>query len=371
MKKIFALVAVLLCLSLSADYIQMPGSGGGGGAPSGPAGGDLGGTYPSPTLSVAKEAELDGKITGPASATANSLALFDGITGKLQKFGPFLTVTDNGSDRLRFNSDNFEWRPAIGGNPGEFIYIADRQLTLAEKNLYFENVTNGIGFGSVWWDVHNAADIGMSNRDDPGVKHGPRKVYVGTSIEMGSNTSAQNIEALGDNRMRIRTNQLDVYSQGLGNYMEHLMGGFTPNRVQTNVQIHLNASDMHFTDINGNNDGGNIGDPTVNRPDNVYVKTKVQTDGNFVTNVAGGGLKIKEGSNARMGVSTLVAGTVSVSNTSVTASSRIFLSCNDANGGTPGALYVSARAASTSFDITSTSVLDTCIVAWHMIEPAP
>jgi hypothetical protein len=82
------------------------------------------------------------------------------------------------------------------------------------------------------------------------------------------------------------------------------------------------------------------------------------------------GFRIAEGANARMGVATLVGGTVTVSNTSVTANTRIMLTIQDPNGGTPGSVYVSARAASTSFTITSTSGADTSIVAWVLVEPA-
>lgn len=84
----------------------------------------------------------------------------------------------------------------------------------------------------------------------------------------------------------------------------------------------------------------------------------------------GKGIKIVEGANAKMGVATLVAGTVSVATTAVSATSRIMLTCQDPNGGVPGAEYVSARVAATSFDITSTNVADTCIVAWMIVDPA-
>ena len=78
---------------------------------------------------------------------------------------------------------------------------------------------------------------------------------------------------------------------------------------------------------------------------------------------------IKEGANGAMGVSTLVAGTVTVSNTKVTANSRIFLSTNT-SGGTVGHPYISARTAGTSFTITSTSGTDTSTIAWEIKEPA-
>jgi hypothetical protein len=70
-----------------------------------------------------------------------------------------------------------------------------------------------------------------------------------------------------------------------------------------------------------------------------------------------------------MGTATLVAGTVTVSNTSVTANSRVFLT-SQVDGGTPGWLRVSARTAGTSFTITSWSSSDTSTVAWMAVQPS-
>ena len=83
----------------------------------------------------------------------------------------------------------------------------------------------------------------------------------------------------------------------------------------------------------------------------------------------GKGLAVAEGSNAKQGTATLNGTTaVVVSNTSVTASSRIFLTINTP-GGTPGSPYVSARTAGTSFSIKSTGASDTSTVAYEIFEP--
>jgi len=89
----------------------------------------------------------------------------------------------------------------------------------------------------------------------------------------------------------------------------------------------------------------------------------------LIAGTAGGGLAVKEGTNARSGVVTLSGGTATVSNTSVTATTRIQLT-SQADGGTPGWLRVSARTAGTSFTITSSSASDTSTVAYFMVEPA-
>ncbi len=115
--------------------------------------------------------------------------------------------------------------------------------------------------------------------------------------------------------------------------------------------------------------------------DSYFVIPNGQTNGSFAVfggsadslkvGTAGGGVAIKEGSNARSGVSTLVAGTVTVANTSVSATTRIQLTAQALGTvAAPKALAVTARSAGTSFTITSADATDTSSVAWLLIEPA-
>jgi hypothetical protein len=104
----------------------------------------------------------------------------------------------------------------------------------------------------------------------------------------------------------------------------------------------------------------------------------MQIRGSGQVQVGSGGLTVSGASTlgstgtamtrVRHGVATLVAGSVTVSDSTVTANSRIFLD-SQSGGGTPGWLRVSARTASTSFTITSSSGADTSTVAWMMVEP--
>lgn len=79
--------------------------------------------------------------------------------------------------------------------------------------------------------------------------------------------------------------------------------------------------------------------------------------------------EIHEGSNAAAGVSTLVAGTVTVSNTSVTANSRI-RHYRQAAGGTLGHISIGTITAGTSFVINSSDSADTSDIYWEIVEPA-
>ncbi|MEU3255959.1 glycosyl hydrolase family 28-related protein [Streptomyces sp. NPDC006997] len=82
----------------------------------------------------------------------------------------------------------------------------------------------------------------------------------------------------------------------------------------------------------------------------------------------GGGIAIAEGANARMGVSTLAGGTVTVANTTVTADTRVAL-FRQAAGGALGHLSVTTDPG-VGFTVDSSSATDTSTVAWVLFEPS-
>lgn len=92
--------------------------------------------------------------------------------------------------------------------------------------------------------------------------------------------------------------------------------------------------------------------------------------GNVGVATAGDGYRTKEGANAKQGTATLSAGTATVANTSVTATSRIFLTAQSLGTiAVPAALAITARSAGTSFTITSSAITDTSVVAYEIFEP--
>jgi hypothetical protein len=94
-------------------------------------------------------------------------------------------------------------------------------------------------------------------------------------------------------------------------------------------------------------------------------------DSQLTISTAGKGLTLTEGSNAKMGTATLNGVTaVTVSNTSVTANSRIFLTVQTPAGTVGGAAYVSAITAGTSFQIKGILAGDTSTVAYLIVEHA-
>lgn len=73
----------------------------------------------------------------------------------------------------------------------------------------------------------------------------------------------------------------------------------------------------------------------------------------------------------KMGVATLVNGSVDVSAGRTKPNSRIFVSIQEAGTGIVGAVYVASRTQYTGFTIKSTSATDNSLVAWVVIDPTP
>ncbi len=94
----------------------------------------------------------------------------------------------------------------------------------------------------------------------------------------------------------------------------------------------------------------------------------VNASSNVVVSVAGKGIQIKEGANAKMGTGTLVAGVAVIATTAALTASRIFLSRSTLGGTTGDWSYTIINA--TSFTVTSTSLTETSSFVWMIFDPA-
>jgi hypothetical protein len=221
----------------------------------------------------------------------------------------------------------------------------------------------------------------------PLVTTGTAGVQQTINVASGQSVRVMNADFQGSGAASTNwfTNFPMVVTRVDGNNMEHI--GSLDFRLPTNARVSLRpaAASNNTLAINVNGadtvdrfrllgdgsqqygaGGTSARDATWGRQGAAQIGTP---DSDIIIGLAGKGLRVKEGSNAKMGTATLAAGTVTVSNTSVTSTSRIFLTCQTP-GGTPGFLRVSARSAGTSFTILSSSGTDTSVVAWMIVEPA-
>ena len=102
------------------------------------------------------------------------------------------------------------------------------------------------------------------------------------------------------------------------------------------------------------------------------------TSGNFTIRTVGKGLKIKEGTNATMGVATLASGTATIATTAIATGDRVILTRQGKGSSTAiGSLELGTVTAATSFVVNAlkadatVETGDLSVVHWLIIKPAP
>ena len=113
---------------------------------------------------------------------------------------------------------------------------------------------------------------------------------------------------------------------------------------------------------------GWIYDAADTTPSNIAFKTIKAGAGIGITNNAQDVTIRNAPAAGSIGNVTLSGGTATVNYSGVTAN-RVILLTNQSLGGVIGTLRISARTAGTSFTITSTSVLDTSLIGYMVVEP--
>lgn len=181
---------------------------------------------------------------------------------------------------------------------------------------------------------------------------------------------------------------IDLYS-GVGtSVLRNVVGVYTTAPTGAHVFFEASTGDFFFNNVYGTTGTQYAGTVPIRWEGQQPVKqiAAVPTDAGFShtplngtlafdTTAGRGNLYARLGgawkSLVKTGTATLVAGTVTVSDTAVTANTRIFVTAQTTTGsGTQGFCRISAKTAGVSFVITSSSATDVSTVAYLMVEPA-
>jgi len=82
------------------------------------------------------------------------------------------------------------------------------------------------------------------------------------------------------------------------------------------------------------------------------------------------GLSVTEGANAKQGTCTMIAGACLVSNTAITATSRLFYNYQAPCSTSIGTIYEIGRNASANFTLRNTNGANACTIAYEIFEPS-